>query len=179
MVRTTSGSNFKNLGDVPRGTKLSITGKVQNGRMQIVHKGAVRWVTAQYLSSSKPGASSGNSKGLSGLTPNSQRLLSSLQANFPEVKTYYGVRPDSVPDHPSGKAIDSMLPNYKSASGKALGQRIANWAKANHKSLNIEYIIWDQHIWNVKRSSEGWRYMAGRGSDTANHKDHVHITVLN
>ncbi|MGO1972045.1 MAG: SH3 domain-containing protein [Propionibacteriaceae bacterium] len=180
MVRTTSGSNFKNLGDVARGTKLSITGKIQNGRMQIVHKGKARWVTAQYLSSSKPGSSSGNSKGVSsGLTPTSKRLLSSLQANFPAVKTYYGVRPDSVPDHPSGKALDAMLPNYQSASGKALGQRIANWAKANHKSLNIEYIIWNQHIWNVKRSSEGWRYMASRGSDTANHKDHVHITVLN
>ena len=38
-------------------------------------------------------------------------------------------------------------------------------------------MIWDQHIWNNERSGDGWRYMANRGSDSANHKNHVHITV--
>jgi hypothetical protein len=30
----------------------------------------------------------------------------------------------------------------------------------------------------VQRDKEGWRYMAGRGSDSANHKNHVHVTVF-
>jgi hypothetical protein len=29
----------------------------------------------------------------------------------------------------------------------------------------------------VQRSSEGWRWMEDRGSTTANHYDHVHVTV--
>jgi hypothetical protein len=30
----------------------------------------------------------------------------------------------------------------------------------------------------VERSSEGWRYMSDRGSTTANHYDHVHVSVF-
>jgi hypothetical protein len=71
-----------------------------------------------------------------------------------------------------------MIPNYKSASGKALGQKVALWAKANAKTLGVEYVIWNQHIWNIRRDKEGWRYMANRGGDSANHKNHVHITVF-
>ena len=39
------------------------------------------------------------------------------------------------------------------------------------------YVIWNQRIWNIQRNGEGWRYMADRGGDSANHKNHVHITV--
>jgi ribonuclease D len=71
-----------------------------------------------------------------------------------------------------------MIPNYRSASGKALGYKVAAWAKANARDLEINYVIWNQHIWNVQRNGEGWRYMADRGDDSSNHKNHVHITVL-
>jgi hypothetical protein len=71
-----------------------------------------------------------------------------------------------------------MIPNYTSATGKALGAKVAAWAQANQARLGIEYVIWDQHIWNVKRASEGWRLMTDRGNDSANHKNHIHITVL-
>lgn len=191
MIRTTSSAKFTNLGDVATGTKLSITGKVINGRMQIVYGGAVRYVTAQYLSSSKPSSDSAggtggtpsnsiNGSGLTNLQPHSKALLSAIRVQFPQFTTFYGVRPDSIPDHPSGRALDSILPgSYRSASSRASGKALANWAAANARALHIEYIIWDQHIWNVNRSSEGWRYMADRGGDTANHKDHVHITIYN
>lgn len=171
--------------EVPRGTKLSVTGKVENGRAQIVYKNAVRWVTAQYLSSKAPATippsgaiGGGGSVGMSGLTPNSKYLVARLQARFPAVKSYYGVRPDAIPDHPSGRAVDAMLPSYSSASGRALGREMADYIRANAASLNVEYIIYDQKIWNVRRSSEGWRYMADRGSDNANHKNHVHVTTF-
>mgnify|MGYP003092191452 FL=1 len=87
----------------------------------------------------------------------------------------YGVRPDPLPDHPSGRAVDIMIPNYR--SNKELGNRLAAYFKANHSQFRVHYIIWDQKIWNITRDSEGWRPMAGRGSYTANHKDHIHITV--
>lgn len=173
--------NSTTYSEVPRGTKLSVTGKVENGRAQIVYNGAVRWVTAQYLSSTKPGtggSGGGSSSGLSGLTSNSTYLLARLQARYPQVSTYHGVRADPIPDHPSGRALDAMIPDYSSASGQALGREMAEWIKDNAGELNVEYIIFDQRIWNVRRAGEGWRYMADRGSDNANHKNHVHITTL-
>jgi uncharacterized protein YgiM (DUF1202 family) len=54
IIRTTPGSDFKSITDVPTGTKLSITGKTRNGKAQVIYGDAVRWVTAQYLSTTKP-----------------------------------------------------------------------------------------------------------------------------
>lgn len=175
-IRTAS-SGGSTITTVPAGAALQITGVTQNGREQVVYQGAVRWVTAGYLASSAPSSGGGSSVGLSGLRPSAAAIVAESRTRFPQITTYYGVRPDSLPDHPSGRAVDIMLPNYRSASSKALGKEIAEWAKANASRLNVEYIIWDQHIWSVARSREGWRWMASRGSDTANHKDHVHITV--
>ena len=181
MVRTSSSSNFKNLGDVPTGTKLAITGKTSNGVAQIVHKGAVRWVNANYLSKSKPATGTNISgiagNGLSGLTPRSKSLLVKVHDRYPQITWYNGVRPDSIPDHPSGRALDIMLSNYTSSSSNKLGWNIANWVRNNASSLGVEYVIFDQHIWSVARSSEGWRTMEDRGSDNANHRNHVHVTV--
>lgn len=49
MIRTTSGSDFVSLGDIPKGTVLSLTGKVTNGMAEIIWKGALRWVNNAYL----------------------------------------------------------------------------------------------------------------------------------
>lgn len=177
-IRSASKNSYT-LTEVPAGTRLALTGVYADGRAQVIYSNAVRWVTAKYLSNTPPVVSSGSSKGLAGLRPSTAYLLARVQAQFPQIVTYYGVRPDSLPDHPSGRALDCMIPNYRSAAGRALGQSLAEWARAHAQELNIEYIIWNQHIWNVKRDAEGWRYMADRGGDTANHKDHVHITELN
>lgn len=50
MIRTTSGSDYTNLGDVPAGTILNVTGVTANGVAQVVYNGAVRWVNASYIS---------------------------------------------------------------------------------------------------------------------------------
>jgi uncharacterized protein YgiM (DUF1202 family) len=177
-IRSGSAATASTIAEVPRGTALSITGVVQNGRMQIVYSKAVRWVTAQYLSTTKPSTTSTGSFAVEkGLKPNAIKVHGAARAKFPKITTYYGVRQDSIPDHPSGRALDLMIPAYTSKSGKALGQEVANWARANAKSLGIQYVIWNQHIWNVQRDKEGWRFMADRGGDSANHKNHVHITV--
>lgn len=49
MIRTTSGADYTNLGDIPAGTVLNVTGVVSNGVAQIVYNGAVRWVNANYI----------------------------------------------------------------------------------------------------------------------------------
>lgn len=177
-IRTTSGSDFVDLGDIPSGTKISITGRVENQRAQIVWDGAVRWVTAKYLSKTKPSSSNASPGVEKGLKPNALKVLAAVRKSWPQIRTIGGVHPDPLPDHPSGRALDLMLPGYKSAAGKKLGHDLSRWLQKRHSELGINYIIYDQHIWNVQRDKQGWRRMASRGSDSANHKNHVHVTVL-
>ena len=119
----------------------------------------------------------GGSEGLSGLRPSAKGLVNNVLQNFPQINTIYGVRPhDPYPDHPSGHAIDLMLPNYK--SNEALGWKMAKYYQAHASELGVSYIIFHQQIWSVARDSEGWRHMEDRGGDTANHMDHVHITTI-
>ena len=176
IIRSTPNEDFRSVTEVGTGTQLSITGVVTNGRMQVVYDNAARWVTAKYLSTTKPATPAYPVE--RGLKPNAIKVHRAVRATFPQITSIGGVRRDPIPDHPSGRALDLMIPGYKSASGKALGQKVALWAKANAKTLGVEYVIWNQHIWNIKRDKEGWRYMADRGGDSANHKNHVHITVF-
>ena len=178
-IRSTYADKYKLITEVPRGTKLNITGVVKNGRMQIIFEKAVRWVTAKYLSKSVPSSVPPSWRAVErGLKPNAVKVHRAARAKFPQITTYYTLRAGVFTDHSTGRALDLMIPNYRSASGKALGYKVAAWAKANAKPLGINYVIWNQHIWNIQRDSEGWRYMADRGGDSANHKNHVHITVF-
>jgi len=178
-IRSTYTAKYRLITEVPRGTKLSITGVVKNGRMQIVFEKTVRWVTAKYLSKSPPRSMPPSWRAVErGLKPNAIKVHRAARAKFPQITTYYTLRSGMFTDHSTGRALDLMIPNYKSASGKAFGYKVAAWAKANAKPLGINYVIWNQHIWNIQRDSEGWRYMADRGGDSANHKNHVHITVF-
>lgn len=103
-----------------------------------------------------------------GLTQDSMKVLAAVKASFPGMNSIGGVRADSLPDHPSGRALDFMTTN------RGYGDSIANMLISRAGELNIEYIIWYQRIWFP---GKGWRSMAGRGSATANHMDHVHVTV--
>ncbi|MDO5499043.1 MAG: SH3 domain-containing protein [Propionibacteriaceae bacterium] len=169
-LRGSAADGAPQYGVAPTGSALQVTGRQQNGRAEVVWNGTVRWVTAQYLSNTLP---TQNTQTLPGLTPNATALLAAIQQQFPEARTIYGVRPDPLPDHPSGRALDIMV-----YTNSGLGNRVATWAQQNASALKVEYVIWDQRIWSVARSREGWRFMADRGSVTANHRDHVHITVL-
>lgn len=103
-----------------------------------------------------------------GLTQNAMKVLAAVKASFPGMNSIGGVRPDSIPDHPSGRAIDFMTTN------KGYGDAIANMIIARSGELNISYIIWYQRIW---MPGKGWSTMSNRGSATANHMDHVHVSV--
>jgi uncharacterized protein YgiM (DUF1202 family) len=177
-VRSTYANKYTLIAEVPRGTALKITGVLRNGRMQIIYANAARWVTAKYLAKTRPTGIPTSWRTVErGLQPNAVRVHRAARSRFPSITTYYGVRRDITPDHPAGRALDVMIPKYRTTSGRNLGFAVANWARANSRSLRIKYVIWDQKIWNIQRDREGWRHMASRGSDTANHKDHVHITV--
>ena len=63
-------------------------------------------------------------------------------------------------------------------SDVGLGTAIAEFLRAHAcRRSHLYDVIWRQHIWTPERASEGWRSMSVRGSATANHYDHVHVSV--
>ncbi|SJN44306.1 SH3 domain-containing protein [Luteococcus japonicus] len=105
----------------------------------------------------------------SGLTANAVNVHRAVCGSFPSITNFGGAR-GSDDAHGSGRALDIMV------SGET-GWQVARWARANASSLGITEVIYSQQIWTTQRSSEGWRSMSDRGSATANHYDHVHVTV--
>lgn len=83
-------------------------------------------------------------------------------------------------EHKEGRALDWHM----SVKNKSQRKRVASalsWITANHGEvalrLGIMYVIWNQRIWSVYYPELGWRKMPNRGSATANHKNHVHISL--
>lgn len=166
---------------VPTGTKLLITAAVHDGFRFVSYRGKGRWVRNKYLSDKKPAAKvsgggisgaacSSGSKVEPGLTRDAIRVHRALCARYPEIKSFGGRRSGGG-FHGSGQALDVMISN-SSARGE-----IAKWVRANAKRLGVSEVIFSRRIWTVQRGSEGWRGMSNRGSATANHYDHVHVSV--
>jgi uncharacterized protein YgiM (DUF1202 family) len=182
LIRSTSKSkNFKVIATVSKASQLKITKNLANGRTQVIYNNKARWVITKYLTKRVPVKNPTPTPEYAvekGLTPSMIAVHRGALVAWPTIKTYYGYRNDPSSDHYSGRALDLMLPNYTTASGKALGAKVAAWGVANLKQYGIDYVIYNQHIYSGRRASEGWRLMADRGSDSANHKNHVHISVL-
>ena len=49
MIRTTSGSDFTSLGDLPTGSVVALTGVTAPGVAQIIYNSTLRWVNSLYL----------------------------------------------------------------------------------------------------------------------------------
>ena len=177
-LRKTPSKDAKSVDIVDESKKLKVTETVRKGYRQVVVDGKALWVTDDYLSKKKPSgsagisnASCGKSGGIeSGLVSNGAKVYRAMCAAFPEV-TSFGGRRGSNDFHGSGQAIDAMI------SDSSAGWRLANWVRANASKLGVSEVIYAQKIWTVQRSGEGWRGMSDRGSSTANHYDHVHVSV--
>lgn len=83
-------------------------------------------------------------------------------------------------EHKEGRALDWHMDSRK-AKDRARVDQMIRWVTANNGEvayrLGIMYMIWNQKIWSIYYQELGWRKMASRGSWTANHKDHVHISL--
>jgi uncharacterized protein YgiM (DUF1202 family) len=177
-VRDGSSPTSKVVATVAKGAKLNLTGIEENSRSQVLYAGTTRWVITTLVSVRKPAASNPITYPVEeGLTPRTIALHRASRQAWPQVTTYYGLRNDPGSDHYTGNGLDIMIPSYTTTSGKALGQKIADWAVANQQRYGVQYVIWNQQIWNVSRASDGWRAMADRGNDSANHKNHVHVSM--
>ena len=103
------------------------------------------------------------------LTPAAVYVYRSVCHAFPQITSYGDW--DDHGEHVTGKALDIMT------SDVALGNAIAAFLQKHASELHVYDILWRQHIWTPVRASEGWRLFADRGSPTANHMDHVHVSV--
>jgi hypothetical protein len=171
--------------------KIAVSGETQGEWAEVVIAEESRWVHKEYLAETKPkpepepepeepespetglstAACATGSDVESGLVSNVVAVHRAVCAAFPEVTTYGGVRPGDDGEHGSGQALDIMIPD------SSTGDAIAEFVRSNAGALGVSEVIWSQRIWTVDRSSEGWRYMEDRGSATANHYDHVHVTA--
>jgi hypothetical protein len=179
-VAPTEGARV--LGEVDELTRLAVTGERSAGFAQVVVRRAgaatIAWVTAEYLAEKKPtdpadlglsGAPCPDSSVEHGLTAGAVRVYRSVCHAFPQITRYGGW--DNHGEHSSGKALDVMT------SDVGLGNDIADFLRAHASELDIFDVIWRQHIWTSQRAGDGWRSMPNRGSATANHMDHVHVSV--
>ena len=93
----------------------------------------------------------------------------SVSAAFPQIRSAIGVRPDAKPWHPSGRAIDLMIPNPGSAEGIALGDAVLAFVMDNAGRFGVQDVIW-----------RGTYYTPGGGASGSGygHYDHVHITTI-
>ncbi|WP_248581157.1 hypothetical protein [Nocardioides sp. InS609-2] len=167
------GRDDVRLGVVKPSKQVLVTGREQGEREEIVVDGDALWVSSGYLDDEEPVAGIGGSctNGTSvpsGVSPNIAKVHAAVCAAFPQITTYGTFRGDG--EHAQGRAVDIMV------SG-ATGWDVANFVRAHYAELGVEYLIHAQKIWSVERGGEGWRGMSDRGSITANHYDHVHVTT--
>jgi hypothetical protein len=179
---TEPGKGAKKIGLLQDEKKVLVTGRQHDGRVEVVWKGRSAWVTSGYLSDEKPveevapdgsggdvnAACTNGSSVPSGVSPNVVAVHEAVCANFPEITSYGTFRADG--EHSQGLAIDIMVSGDR-------GWEVAEFVRAHYSELGVSYIMYSQRIWSVDRSSEGWRYVEDRGSTTANHYDHVHVTT--
>ncbi|MFI0357134.1 coiled-coil domain-containing protein [Actinomadura sp. 9N407] len=120
------------------------------------------------------------SVGMGGVTPRMRKVKDTLDVEFGPFPTIGCVRGGGdAQDHATGQACDFMVSTGGSmpgANGRAQGDRAAQYAIANASRLGVKYVIWRQRIYDMR--SPGWRAMENRGGTTANHYDHVHISVF-
>ncbi|TDB98403.1 hypothetical protein [Actinomadura sp. 7K534] len=161
---------------LPRGTKVAALAPARSARRQPAGQGGRVRLTG------RPDGVTGDSTPITGnrMTPTMRALvleIARLFGPFPVIGCYRDNA--DAQDHGHGRACDFMASTggrMPSAGAMRHGDQVAQYAVQHARRLGVSYVIWKQHIWNVRGG--GWRPMADRGSLTQNHYDHVHISVL-
>ncbi|MGO9382683.1 MAG: hypothetical protein ACLP4W_11495 [Mycobacterium sp.] len=90
-----------------------------------------------------------------------------VSAAFPQIHEIGGVRPDPLPWHPLGLAIDVMIPNPETADGIALGNEIVAFVLQNASRFGMQDAIW-RGVYYTPNGAQPSRL---------GHYDHVHVTT--
>jgi hypothetical protein len=91
----------------------------------------------------------------------------SITAAFPQIHEIGGVRPDPLPWHPLGLALDVMIPNPSSPEGIELGNEVVAYVLQNAERLGMQDAIW-RGVYYTPTGSQPSRL---------GHYDHVHVTT--
>jgi peptidoglycan hydrolase-like protein with peptidoglycan-binding domain len=126
--------------------------------------------------------------------PGAVALGDLLRATYPG--TSYGIAracgsDGMASEHYEGRAVDWMV-SKRTPAQLAQARSLIAWLLATDKAgrpyanarrLGVMYLIWDDHIWGAYRPGDGWRPYSTcarhpePASDTACHRDHVHISL--
>lgn len=101
---------------------------------------------------------------LEGTLPHVAQVGHHLLQQF-AIDTVGGAAGRSSGDHGQGLALDLMVDT-------ATGNQIAQYVLSHQSEFEVKYVIWRQRI----NMGSGWEQMEDRGSPTANHYDHVHVS---
>lgn len=82
-------------------------------------------------------------------------------------------------EHPLGRACDwaaakGTFGGAATGADRTYGDNLAMWYVKNADRLGVLYVIWYRQIW---LPGSGWRAYSGRGSPSAEHTNHVHLSV--
>jgi len=121
--------------------------------------------TPRSTSTTKP--SRACSSVLDGTKPHVAQVGNYLDGLFPIDSIGGRASRSGTSDHPGGLALDFMVDT-------ATGNKLAEFVLANQSRLGVKYVIWRQRY----NDGSGWSMMEDRGSATANHYDHVHVSFL-
>lgn len=172
-IRAQASTEAEKLGELKAGDKIQVTDRTVGDFREVVFEKKVGYVLAGKLGKSAPssnkytGSTTYSGKSVLGLRPSAMVVYNAVMAKW-NVPSVGGYRASSLSNHQLGLAIDFMV-------DRAMGDAIAAFLVANAGTFNIDHIIWRQRIWTPANPT--WRGMADRGSITANHYDHVHVSL--
>ncbi|WP_158220634.1 SH3 domain-containing protein, partial [Kineosporia sp. A_224] len=183
-VRSGPSASTDRIGSLKALARVGVTGETKSGWTQVVTDGRAGWVRSSFLSKTKPAPKPKSAaKGVSGascsistsieahLASNARAVYRAVCAAYgSSVSSFGGYRPGDDGDHGSGRAVDIMV------SGDP-GWTIARYVQAHARELGVTYVIYQQQIWLAGNPTSQWKGMEDRGSRTANHFDHVHVSV--
>ena len=149
-VSAKSAAHAKAAADAASAVQADLQNKQSELQTQIaVIKTSYAALTPAMQAALGPGAAI-PTVGMRGLVPNARALTAYIISTYPGVQSIGGVRPDPLPDHPSGHAIDIMI-----GSDMSLGDAINADIQSQAGRFGVSYTMWR----------------------VASHFDHIHITV--
>ena len=169
-VRTAPQDGARVVGTLRRGDRVDVTGRVRGPWSEVVSRDLSRWVRSGSIARNLPLGSQPCAAGSAvetGLQPDTVKVHRAVCAQFPQIAQYGGTSGSG--EHATGQALDIMV------TGE-LGNQVAAFLQEHRAELGIDYLIWQQRIWRPA-TAPSWRPMSDRGSPTANHMDHVHVTT--
>ncbi len=145
-----SAASAKAAADAAAAVRADLKGKQSQLQTQVaLVKASYSVLSPAMQAALGPGAAI-PTMGMGGLVPNARALGAYILATYPGVQSIGGVRADSLPDHPSGHALDIMI-----GSDMGLGDAINADIQSQAGRFGVSYTMWR----------------------VASHFNHVHVTV--